>query len=117
MNDSNWNADYKATSAEQPIGWRCHWLVTKGYQPFGEIKPKPGHRDYPTRELAEKHKSNLIAHFGQDGVIAHVTPVHVTSARRERDNAARQCNLYDTGWPIQMRPPRLGLPAKGRRRK
>jgi hypothetical protein len=103
-------------SVETPIAWRvCVQPVNT--RPFDrEFRPKPQYMVCATREEAETEKQRQRAHRG-DHAIVHVEPLFAAPAKRERQYKASQESLTAAGWPIQQRPPRPGMPAKGRCRK
>jgi hypothetical protein len=97
-----------------PIGWRvCVQPATD--RPFDrEFRPKPRYIVFPSQDEAEKQRQR--AHFGEHAAI-HIEPVFAPPATRERERKAMQESLAAAGWPIQMRPPRPGMPDRKRRRK
>jgi hypothetical protein len=101
---------------ETPIGWRVCVQPTT-VRPFDrEFRPKPRYTVHATLAEAEAEKERQRAHFGDHAAI-HVQPMFAPPRARERERRARQESLTAAGWPIQMRPPRPGMPDKKRRRK
>jgi hypothetical protein len=101
---------------EEPIAWCVHWIAVPD-RPCGKRdRPAPQHQDFATKAEAEAERLRLYAQFGDTAVI-HIQPRYLSPAKRERKLVAQQDSLTAAGWPIQMRPPRSGMPNNGRCRK
>jgi hypothetical protein len=103
-------------AVEAPLAWRV-WVQRTNNRPFNKaFGPKPSGTVHATLAAAEAEKARQREHLGENAAIC-ITPVFPNSAKRERDRKAEQESLTAAGWPIQMRPPRPGIPAtKGRRK-
>ena len=101
---------------EQPIAWRVHWVGVPDRAIEKRYRPAPQHQDFATKVEAEAERLRLYARFG-DKAVVHVQPYYLSTSKRERKLAAQQDSLTVAGWPIQIRPPRPGMPNKGRRLK
>jgi hypothetical protein len=100
---------------EPPVAWRVCVQPANG-RPFDrEFRPKPHYTVCTTKSEAEREKERQRAHHGADAAI-HIEPVFPTRAERKRLLVAMQDSLSAAGWPVQRRPPRPGMPAKGRKR-
>lgn len=100
--------------SELPVGWQV-WVQPVNARPFNrEFRPKPRRTQvFPTRAEAEAEKQRQQQWFGEHAIV-HIQPVFVSRTARDRKFNAAQTSLTDSGWPIQMRPPRLGMRRKGR---
>jgi hypothetical protein len=86
-------------------------------RPFdSEFRPKPQYSPiFRTKVEAEAEKERQRQRFGDRAAI-HVNPVFPSGVKQRRLLGAAQENLTAQGWPVQLLPPRPGVPAKAHRK-
>jgi hypothetical protein len=96
-------------SPEAPIAWRCWWTLATSVPPF---KGQPERLEFPTKLLADRKHTELLAQFG-DQVATCIVPVF-RQPPDTKSKAAKRRSLDALGWPVQLSPAALAKAAKRR---